>query len=100
MSSRKYTLLLTAEAQDDLTNIQNYTYFTYGEKQWKKYGHDLKKGLAHIRDFPLSGTKRPDLPEGYLAWPVNEHVLIYRIETKTIYLVRVLHVRMDFRFQF
>jgi plasmid stabilization system protein ParE len=100
MSSRRYTLLLSAEAHDDLTDIQNYTYITYGEKQWKKYGQDLRQGLAHIRDYPLSGIKRPDLPEGYLAWPVNEHVLIYRVENKVVYLVRVLHARMDLRFQF
>lgn len=100
MSNRKYTLRLSAEAYDDLMDIQNYTYVTFGEKQWEKYNHNLKKGLTHIRDYPMSGIKRPDLPDGYLTWPVSEHVLIYRIEEKTVYLVRVLHARMDFRFQF
>lgn len=100
MSNRKYTLRLSSEAYDDLTDIQNYTFSTYGEKQWERYGRDLKKGLTHIRDYPMSGINRADLPDGYLAWPVSEHVLISRIEERTVYLVRVLHARMDFRFQF
>ncbi len=34
------------------------------------------------------------------ALAVREHVMIYRIENKSIYLVRVLHGKMNFTFQF
>jgi len=43
---------------------------------------------------------RPDIPDGYQALAVREHVMIYRIENKTIYLVRSLHSKMNFTFQF
>ena len=100
MSKAKFILKLSQEGYDDLVNIQNYTYSEHGESQWKKYGQDLDSGLKHILKYPLSGRKRDDIPEGYLAWPVREHVMIYRVERKTIFLVRVLHSKMDFRFQF
>lgn len=56
--------------------------------------------MIHILNSPFSGHARDDAPSDYQAWNVNEHVMIYRVENKTVYLVRVLHGKMDFRFQF
>ena len=100
MSDPEYNLALSAEAFDDLLNIQNYTFSQYGEAGWLKYGHDLDNTMLHIQMHPNAGHRKDDVPPGYLAWVVNEHVMIYRIKEQTIYLVRVLHAKMDFRFQF
>jgi toxin ParE1/3/4 len=100
MSDHKYVLKLSLEAYDDLVDIQNYTYQEYGENQWLKYGDDLEQGMNHILNHPFSGHTREDIPKDYLVWPVREHLLIYRIELEVVYLVRILHERMDFRFQF
>ena len=100
ISNPEYTLALSDEAYDDLVNIQNYTYGRYGENQWQEYGADLDKDMTHILKNPLSGHTRNDLPDGYQAWIVREHVMIYRVEDKIIYLVRVLHSKMNFTFQF
>ena len=80
--------------------IQQYTFQEYGETKWQSYGDDLNQALNHILQHPLSGHVRNDIPNGYLAWSVRSHIMIYRIEGEVIYLVRVLHQRMDFRFQF
>ena len=96
----EYILELSDEAYDDLINIQNYTYGQYGETMWHEYGTDLDKGMAHILEHPFSGHIRNDLPDGYQALVVREHVMIYRMEDKTIYLVRILHGKMNFTFQF
>jgi toxin ParE1/3/4 len=100
MSEPEYVLELSEEAYDDLINIQNYTYINHGETKWQNYSHDLDKAMSHILNHPFSGHVRDDVPSGYQAWGVNEHVMIYRVENKTVYLVRVLHGKMDFRFQF
>ncbi|MCK5374314.1 MAG: type II toxin-antitoxin system RelE/ParE family toxin [Alphaproteobacteria bacterium] len=100
MSEVNYVLELSNEAYDDLINIQNYTYECYGEAKWKDYGQDLNAAMTHIMRNPLSGHARDDVPSGYQAWNVSEHVMICRIENKTIFLIRVLHNKMDFRFQF
>jgi len=100
MSETNYVLELSDKAYDDLINIQNYTYKNYGEAKWKDYGHDLDKAMIHILHNPLSGYVRDDVPLGYQTWVVNEHIMVYRIEKEIVYLVRVLHGKMDFRFQF
>ena len=100
MSQIDYILELSEEAYDDLVNIQNYTYLNHGETIWSTYGHDLDTAMSHISKNPFSGHAREDIPSGYQAWNINEHIIIYRIENETIYLVRVLHGKMDFRFQF
>ena len=100
MSDHKFSLELSEEAYDDLVEIQNYSYQEFGESQWQKYGQALDKGLQHILNHPHTGHIRPDVPEGYLSWPVNEHIMIYRVQSSIIYVVRILHKRMNFRFQF
>ena len=78
MSNLKYTLELSAEAYDDLVDIQNYTFTTHGETQLNKYEELLDKAMIHILEYPLSGHTRDDVPKGYLTWNVGEHVIIYR----------------------
>jgi len=99
-SSPEYILEISEEAYDDLVSIQNYTFCKFGENQWREYGIDLDKGMAHILEHPFSGHTREDIPDGYQASTVREHVMIYRVEDKTIYLVRILHGKMNFTFQF
>ncbi len=100
MSDNIYVLNISQDAYDDLTDIQQYTLETFGESQLIKYESLLNEALLLISSNPEIGHSRPDIPNEYLAWPVGEHIFIYRIEDAIIYLVRVLHNRMDFRFQF
>jgi toxin ParE1/3/4 len=96
MSDLRYVLELSDEAYDDLIDIQNYTLLEYGESQMEKYSDILEQALEHILYYPLSGHSRIDVPEKYLTWQVEEHILIYRVENNIIYLVRVLHKKMNF----
>lgn len=96
MSDHKYILEISNEAEDDLTDIQSYTFKEFGEKQWEKYSLLLEQGLEHILCFPYSGHVRKDIPKNYLSWPVEEHIMIYRIEGELVYLIRVLHKKMNF----
>ncbi len=100
MSDNIYVLNISQDAYDDLTDIQQYTLETFGESQLIKYESLLNEELLLISSNPEIGHSRPDIPNEYLAWPVGEHIFIYRTEDAIIYLVRVLHNRMDFRFQF
>ena len=96
MSRPKYVLEISSEAYDDLVEIQKYTFIQYGELQWKKYEELLEGGLEHIQTFPKSGVSRNDIPDKYLSWPVGEHLMIYRIEGNIVFLIRVLHQKMNF----
>ncbi len=100
MSDKVYSIKIAKDAYDDLTDIQQYTLETFGEHQLLKYESLLNEALILLRSSPNIGHNRPDIPNEYLAWSIGEHLFIYRIEDSIIYLVRVLHSRMDFRFQF
>ncbi|QPJ61305.1 MAG: type II toxin-antitoxin system RelE/ParE family toxin [Candidatus Nitronauta litoralis] len=89
-------LLLSLEAEDDIRDILQYTLETYGEQQLLVYQEKLDQALATVLNNPGVGHKRPDLPPEYDAYPEGEHILIFRVKEKTIYVVRVLHGRMDF----
>ena len=56
----------------------------------------LDDGLKTILNNPRLGHKRSDVPKEYEAYPAGEHVIIFRVAEKTIYVIRVLHSRMDF----
>ncbi len=96
MSDRNYVLEISNEAYSDLVDIQSYTLQEFGERQWEKYNLFLEHGLEHILHNPYSGYIRRDVSKNYLTWPVKEHVMVYRVENNTIYLVRVLHKKMNF----
>ena len=78
------------------SDIQNYTFTNYGENQLLKYETVLDGALKDILLFPNSGHGRPDIPVNYQVVQAGEHMIIYRVEKMKIYIVRVLHSRMDF----
>lgn len=95
----EYILDLSQEAEDDLRDILQDTYETWGEKQVPIYKAILDKALSSLTANPYIGHKRPDLSSDYLALRAGHHFMVYRISDKIIYVVRVLHERMDFRGQ-
>ncbi len=95
-----YILDLSENAEDDLRNIQQYTFETYGERQVYVYEEILNKALAALLHNPNLGHKRPDLPPEYRAYPAGQHVIVFRVKEKIVYVVRVLHGSMDFALRF
>lgn len=43
----------------------------------------------------MIGKARDDLGAGLRAWPVEHHVIYYRIKSDAIEVVRILHERAD-----
>lgn len=91
-----YLLDLSREAEDDLRDILQDTYEKWGENQVAIYEAILDKALSSLLANPRIGHQRPDLSSDYLAVRAGHHFMIYRISDKIIYVVRVLHERMDF----
>ena len=100
MAKRKYAVQLSERAQKDFKAIQRYTLKRYGEKQVLKYSTMMKSGIENFAGNPaLYGHSRPDIPERYRSHQVGEHSIIYRVDENKIFLVAILHGRMDFRNQ-
>lgn len=95
-----YKVNLTVSAINDLTDIFNYTFSEYGEDQWKKYKSLIDENINKIAKNPKLGHARIDIPKECLAWLVGKHFFIYRVEGNNVLLLRILHERMNFLFQF
>ncbi len=95
MSARKRSVVLTRRAQEDYRQILQYSVQTWGEEQQIAYNAALVKALTIIGDNPSIGRARADLPPGYRALPVEQHVIIYHVTTRAVSVLRILHSRMD-----
>lgn len=93
----KFKVQLSARATKDFKDIQRYTLKTYGDKQVWRYTRLLKDGIEKLQQNPsLYAHARPDIPQTHRACKIGEHSLICRIEGQIIYIVAILHKRMDF----
>lgn len=47
----------------------------------------------------MLGHWRADIPKTYKAYSAGEHIIIYRVEGQTVYVIAILHGSMDFLHQ-
>ena len=98
MSSRnKYTLSLTQEAEDDFIDILAYTTQRWDEDKLQEYDASLCHALDVVKDNPFLGYRHTLLPEDHRCFNVQKHVLVYQIKSSHIFVLRILHQRMNLR---
>ncbi|MCC7534202.1 MAG: type II toxin-antitoxin system RelE/ParE family toxin [Bacteroidia bacterium] len=87
---------LTNKAVEDLTNIWNYTFEKWSEKQADKYYEMLLENCQNIADDPKIGKKYEGVKNELFGLKVNRHIIFYRhLDNKQIEITRILHGRMD-----
>lgn len=82
--------VFSADAQQDLDDIQQYTLSRWGERQLERYQGELHAAFERLRAFPEMG--RP-VERGFRELPVSHHVILYRYENDAITILRVMHPR-------
>ncbi|HZV33704.1 MAG TPA: type II toxin-antitoxin system RelE/ParE family toxin [Verrucomicrobiae bacterium] len=93
MSSPKRRIELSQRAKDDFRDILSYTLATWGETQLAKYRASINDALQVILHNPSAG--RPSVKPNLKVLPVEHHRIFYRVSGATIYVLRILHERMD-----
>lgn len=89
---------LTNEAVDDLTNIWDYTFENWSEKQADSYYSMLLENCQLIADSPNIGKDYTKIKEELFGWQTNRHIIFYRkLNDKPIEITRILHERMDLK---
>ena len=86
---------LTAEAEDDLQGIADYTFETFGPAQAEAYGLGLRNCFASLIDNPLLGRDYGFLRPGLRRYEHESHSVYYQLTDTGILILRVLHQRMD-----
>ena len=93
MSSPKRRLELSQQAKQDFRDILSHTLTTWGESQLAKYRASINAALHVILHNPSAG--RPSVKPALNVLAVEHHRIFYRTIDDTIYVVRILHERMD-----
>lgn len=89
---------LTIKAVEDITDIWNYSFETWSEKQADLYYQMLIESFEEIVLNPEVGKNYQDIRADLLGLRVNKHIVFYRvISSEVIEITRVLHERMDIK---
>jgi len=85
-----YNLSISDEADIDLEEAVAYV-----AKDSKRYATELYKKIVHAAEsltfMPLRGTHRDDLVKDCRILVVGTYLLVYKVEDKTVSIVRILH---------
>lgn len=86
------------KAVQDLTNIWNYTFDAWSERQADKYYELLIDCCSRLGDEPSLGKPYPEIAKDILGYKAGQHVIFYQSKTgKVIHIIRALHARMDLK---
>jgi toxin ParE1/3/4 len=89
------TYRLSAEAEEDLGEIFDYTEQQFGSEQAATYLYELEASLLTLLANPNAGRERNEIRAGLRSITPNSHVIFYRICDDHIRVVRVLHGSRD-----
>lgn len=90
--------VLTKKALKDLSDIWNYTFDNWSEKQADKYHHEILQECKNLSKNPEKGKKYYNILSDLKGDKINRHIIFYReIGEETIEIERVLHQRMDLK---
>ncbi len=88
---------LTNKAVADLSDIWNYTFDAWSEKQADKYYLMLLNTCKEVAKKPELGKKYDSVYPALLGYKADQHIIFYTAADKEIVIVRILHNRMDLK---
>ena len=90
-----YTLIVPFIVKDDLKAIYQYGKLNWGEIKASDYIDHLKIKFWNLTETPQIGAKRDILPPDLRSLVVKKHIIFYRLKTRQVEIVRVLHGKQD-----
>lgn len=85
----------TTEARREFREALRFSRRRWGEEQRDRYAQKLTGAPDRLAQFPELGERRDDLSIGLRSFPVEQHIIFYRIDDHAITVTRVLHVKMN-----
>ena len=90
--------LLSNKAVDDLSEIWEYTYNEWSEKQADVYYNFLINACQELAENPTLGKSYTEVDSNLLGYLANRHIIFFQTISKTeIEIVRILHGSMDLK---
>ncbi len=85
----------SSRAKADVQGIWSYTAERWGRDQAEIYLRLIEAAVEAIAADPRVGRPCDEVRPGYRRYLVGSHVLFYRVTAKVVFVVRILHQRMD-----
>jgi len=83
--------LVSAEAQEDIDGIADYTLKAWGWRQSGQYLAKLEDSFSLLADHPSIGRPSDSIRAGLRRFETGRHVVFYLPDSDGILIVRVLH---------
>lgn len=93
MSFPELHLELSEAARRDFRDILSYTLKTWGGHQLVSYRNIIDTKLRSLAQDPSAG--RDSIKPSLRVLAAGRHRIYFRTEGQTVYVVRILHERMD-----
>ncbi len=100
MSADRLDLRFTWPARQDFSGLLAQSTLTWGEDQAYTYELTVLAALDTIRRHPEIGEARPNQFSGCRVYPVERHIIFYRVDSVGIQVVRILHQSQATKGQF
>jgi len=86
---------VSEQADRDLRTIYKYSYRQFGDAQAEKYYSDLWECFRFLAEYPHMGRTRTEFNPPARSHHHQKHVIFYDVLDDGIFIIRVLHERMD-----
>ena len=86
---------LSNQAADDFATIYEYTLLNFGARQADAYADHLDQIMRLLAGSPQMGRECPEIGDTVLRHDHRHHVIFYRVRVQDIFIIRVLHQRME-----
>ncbi len=87
--------VLSAESEQDIIDIYLYSIEHFGLSRADEYIADLYERFSAIAADPEIGKSCDDVVQGLRRMRCTSHVIYYRLRTRDVFVLRLLHARMD-----
>ncbi len=89
---------LTKKAVEDLSDIWNFTFENWSERQADKYYQLLIESFTEIAENSIPGKNYDTIIESLRGFKVGRHIVFYReMEGRRVEIIRILHDHMDLK---
>ena len=89
---------LTKKAVQDLSEIWDYTFDGWSEKQANKYYKFLLESCQEVANHPAFGKQYEEIQQDVLGFKSNHHIIFFRVTSASeIEVARILHEKMDLK---
>lgn len=94
-----YAVKISPIARKDLANLKEYLELMFDEEISARVIREVLSSIRKFEEYPLMGrplTNIIDVHTDYLYFVIEKNYIFYRIENKSVEIIRILDTRRDF----